>query len=340
MDSRRSPGIITSIQLLRILAAVAVVIVHAEPAFKIGPSGVDVFFVISGFIILISSRDLFGKKGAWRMFLKNRIIRIVPLYWVATGITIILLISIGNVVPSLERVVSSLFFIPYCDPCGPVATVEYLPVLSVGWTLNCEMFFYAVFAAVLALPIRIASIAIAIIMFALVLSPTSETLSAFSFYWSKPLLFEFLFGIIIAWAYSLNFRLPIAAGIFSASAGLATIYLNRETGNSAAEFHRLLVWGIPAALIVASAALTRWPSLGITVAKATRYLGAASYAVYLFHPLVIMLAAPLPIWAKVAIAIAAGVAIHTLEKLTHLSIRLKRVTVDENDADRIVYRAR
>lgn len=321
MDNRRSTGIITSIQLLRILAAVAVVIVHAEPAFKAGPSGVDIFFVISGFIILLSSRSLFGKKGGWRTFVKNRIVRIVPLYWVATSIMITLLISIGGYVPTLQRVFSSLFFIPYCDPCGPVATVEYLPVLSVGWTLNCEMFFYALFAVAIVLPLRMAVVAIAVAIFALPLTPASETISAFSFYWSNPLLLEFLFGFVVAWMYSFNFRLPAVVGIISVGVGLATIYFNRETGNSPDGFHRLLVWGLPAALVVVSAAFTRWPSFGMTTAKVTKYLGAASYAVYLFHPIVIMLTTALPLWAKIAAAVIVGVTIHAMERLVHRAIR-------------------
>lgn len=324
MDSRRSTGIITSIQLLRILAAVAVVIVHAEPSFKVGPSGVDIFFVISGFVILVSSRHLFGTKGGWRTFLKNRIIRVVPLYWVATAVTIALLFAIGGYVPSLERILSSLFFIPYSDP---TAVDKNLPVLSVGWTLNCEMFFYAIFAAAAALPIRKATAAIVISICALVFIPTSESFPTLSLYWSSPMLFEFIFGIVIAWIYLLGFRLPPIAGAFVAAAGLATIYLNRDVGSSPDMFHRLLVWGAPAALIVASAAITRWPSLGAMSVKATQYLGAASYAVYLFHPLVIMVTEPLPLWAKVAVSISAGAAIHAMEKLVRRSIRGRHTTL-------------
>lgn len=336
MDSRRSTGIITSIQLLRILAAVAVVIVHAEPTFKAGPSGVDVFFVISGFVIMVSSRDLFGAKGGWRTFLKNRIIRVVPLYWVATGVTIALMISINGHGPSLEAIFSSLFFIPHCNPCGPVATVSYLPVLSVGWTLNCEMFFYAIFAAAVALPMRMASVAILITLCGLVFFvPASESFPALPIYWSSPMLLEFAFGIVIAWVYLSGFRLPIAACTFAIITGLAMIYFNRETGNSPDIFHRLLIWGLPAAAIIAGAALTNWPSFGAIATKITRYLGAASYAVYLSHPIVIMLTDSLPMAAKITIAVAVGVAIHTAEKLILRSIR-ERVTVDEYHADGVV----
>jgi peptidoglycan/LPS O-acetylase OafA/YrhL len=89
-------------------------------------SGVDLFFVISGFIMVYTCWAKFGETGATAMFLRRRIIRIVPLYWMATALAIVILISHGQGM-SLSWVTESFLFYPF--------SAQH-PVLSVGWTLN------------------------------------------------------------------------------------------------------------------------------------------------------------------------------------------------------------
>ena len=144
-----------NIQYLRGVAALMVVLFHVLdssgrlgeavvlPAFPAGEAGVDLFFVISGFIIWHTSRDPGLTPGR---FMTKRIKRVVPLYWFFT----LAMAAIVIVAPSLLRttvfepmhVIASLAFVPYLHP----TLHAYNPLVFVGWTLNYEMAFYVAFA--------------------------------------------------------------------------------------------------------------------------------------------------------------------------------------------------
>ena len=112
---------------------------HTGRATILGQAGVDVFFVISGFIMWMVTAEPVGPA----QFLWHRVVRIVPLYWIAT------LIMAAHRSSSVSDTVNSLLFWPYRD-----ANDELWPVLVQGWTLNFEMFFYLLFAAALIIPRR------------------------------------------------------------------------------------------------------------------------------------------------------------------------------------------
>jgi exopolysaccharide production protein ExoZ len=126
---------IKPIQYLRALAALSVVWYHANLEYGGTPfngAGVDVFFVISGFIMVYTT-----KSSAWE-FAKNRLIRVVPLYWLAT-VLLLALCALGlfhTIQVTPMRIIKSFLFIPYAGG----------PVLNPGWTLSYEMAFYAIFA--------------------------------------------------------------------------------------------------------------------------------------------------------------------------------------------------
>ena len=129
-----------SIQMMRGVAALSVVFMHID-MFHNGAFGVDLFFVISGFIMMYIT-EINAKH-----FLQKRAIRIIPLYWSA-----ILLMSIITIaVPSIFRTqefkfeffVKSMLFIPYFFTGQSGRTVSALH--EVGWTLICEVFFYVIF---------------------------------------------------------------------------------------------------------------------------------------------------------------------------------------------------
>jgi peptidoglycan/LPS O-acetylase OafA/YrhL len=149
---------IDAIQGLRALAALLVVVDHSitsmieigslDPrntsfAWMLGGMGVKIFFVISGFIMTITTHDDFASPTAGKKFLWKRLSRIAPLYWIITFIAAIKLAAVGRM-PHMGALVASLLFIPW-----PNGTGELRPVLYVGWTLNYEMFFYLLFAAAL-----------------------------------------------------------------------------------------------------------------------------------------------------------------------------------------------
>jgi len=150
----QSKAEIWSIQYLRAVAAVSVVAFHMLQGrwlFDLGKYGVDVFFVISGFIVVaITDR----RPVAPRQFFLDRLTRIVPLYWVATAM-VFFLGWFGAYSTSLESsfsaeyILKSLLFIP---AEAPYSRQEIWPLYYLGWTLNYEMFFYVVFASTLVLP--------------------------------------------------------------------------------------------------------------------------------------------------------------------------------------------
>ena len=122
-------------------------------AWAMGTIGVDVFFVISGFIMVHISWGNFGQPGAAADFLRKRIVRIVPLYWLATlaAFAFHKVSATHGANAGFSELLRSALFIPYRDEDG-----GWTPILPQGWTLDYEMFFYAIFAATIAFSRRVA----------------------------------------------------------------------------------------------------------------------------------------------------------------------------------------
>jgi len=137
---------IVAIQALRALAATAVVFAHfqmdlgrllnardALPDLTLGNAGVDLFFVISGFVMVYASEPMFGRAGGPLQFMTRRLIRIVPLYWLVTTLYLVMALAI----PAFEKsysvasVVASYLFIPWPRLDGIMQ-----PLVGQGWTLN------------------------------------------------------------------------------------------------------------------------------------------------------------------------------------------------------------
>jgi exopolysaccharide production protein ExoZ len=148
-ETATSAGQFISIQYLRGLAALSVLVTHSlqwplgELHFgllKTGRLGVEVFFIISGFIMTMIAGSGQFKAGE---FLVRRAFRIVPAYWAATFLVTILALAMPSqfrtTVPTFEGLIKSLLFIPSLEPKAPL--------LLLGWTLDFEAFFYIVFAS-------------------------------------------------------------------------------------------------------------------------------------------------------------------------------------------------
>jgi exopolysaccharide production protein ExoZ len=287
---------IVSIQVLRALAALAVLAYHVPielssrlglhdvvPRFLVGAAGVDLFFVISGFIMVYASESLFGRRDAPYVFFLRRLIRIVPLYWACTGFIVaywmIARVDFASIDISVGAIIGSFLFLPYPRPDGGM-----MPVIMLGWTLNHEMFFYAAFAGAIFLSRRrtvltIVTLFAAIVMLGQVFKPLPPTI----IFWSDPIIIEFCFGMLIATAYREGVRLPlvaatglILAGTFGyVASGLWSGYVES----------RVIEWGMPATAIVAGSVLSNeLPSLG-RLERAFAFLGDASYSIYLVHPI-------------------------------------------------------
>ncbi|MEJ1936292.1 acyltransferase, partial [Nostoc sp. NIES-2111] len=283
---------IASIQYLRAAAALAVVIHHVAFQLRIplevAAAGVDVFFVISGFIMV--SMTLRADTEPLR-FLWQRIARIAPLYWIITlGIAAPAILypqSIRDLGPDLERLVLSLLFIPHLSEHG-----DPYPLLIPGWTLNYEMFFYILVAAGLHLPRRIrvptllATLVVLVLAGAL-LRPEAVALQA----WTSPLLLEFAAGGVLGLLWARR-RLPLrTTGVLLLGGGLAAFAL-LEILELHFEPWRFALWGVPAVMVVLGA-LSLEPASEPPPLKSLGLVGDASYSIYLLHPLVVMFAVSL-----------------------------------------------
>ena len=295
MRLRRGSGyrwqtdLIRSIQYLRAVAALTVVWVHAryvipgigeqlgEPYF--GGSGVDLFFVISGFIMVVTTArdDLTPQK-----FFLLRVIRVVPLYWVAT-LALVACEAAGGCAPfeTSSRdpyppmaIAKSLLFVPFSwlgDAKG------LWPILANGWTLNYEMFFYALFALSLAAPRRVRLPALGLTLGSLVVigrvfGPFATPLASF---YSSPLLLEFVAGMILAhgwlrdgWRSGLPLSLFVIVFGFYCMGSLHS---------------RPIIMG--GAFLVVSGCLN--PRICAIQNRPLLELGNASYSIYLIHQFVL-----------------------------------------------------
>jgi exopolysaccharide production protein ExoZ len=275
-------GSFQSIQALRGIAAVMVTIFHAglrfdqsETTFRIGNAGVDIFFIISGFVMwTVAAR----RPGGPFAFLRRRFVRLVPLYWFWTAALIaawaVLPSAFPRMHPTVGHVALSLAFLPHMSPDSGRIT----PVLGQGWTLNFEVFFYVLFAAALIFPSRARFGFMAAILLLLPLArhivevPAAALLS--------PLLVEFFGGIILARLVIGGLR-PDALRCWSCVAvGVVLLIFAAPAADD--DLARLFQYGVPAFLIVGGAVGAELNG-SLSVGKLLRGIGDASYSIYLTH---------------------------------------------------------
>ena len=163
-------------------------------AWSLGSAGVIVFFVISGFIMVHISWESFGERAGSVDFLRRRIIRIVPLYWLATLTAFVshkVWVTHGAHAGWMD-LVYSLTFIPYSS-----GEDGWYPILPAGWTLNYEMMFYVVFALGLTLPRKLALPAVGAGLGALIIVGPYVANGAVV-YLASPIVLWFLLGMGLA----------------------------------------------------------------------------------------------------------------------------------------------
>jgi exopolysaccharide production protein ExoZ len=317
-----------SIQYLRALAALAVVVFHAGERsglhFTIGAAGVDVFFVVSGFIMMAISDSRPTAPGS---FLRNRFLRIAPSYWAATAVMVAgaMIGLFPNLQLSVAHTLASFLFIPMRSPNNDALW----PVLVQGWTLNYEIFFYIVFAATLMARQSLRLVLLAAVfglltLYGMLVRPENPLLS----FYTAPVILEFVAGAAIAKLWARGTLPPAGLGIIMvvvALAGFATIQILRmEFGPwSCGPLAVILVIG--ALSVETRGRLPRLPALA--------YLGDSSYSIYLWHTFAISVAlkaaAALPptllLCACVIVGAIAGIlAYEGLERPLQFLLRGKR----------------
>ena len=266
----------SNLQGLRAVAALGVVIFHfgLMPAiaipFGVGAAGVDIFFVLSGFIIAHSSTR------SPRHFVPHRLIRVIPAYWIATLFAVMFTLPNMDLAGAFDWLVQSLFYLPH--PAGRP------PLIFVAWTLVYELAFYALYWLALRAGTRHAPfIAIALLLALALIHPPGVP-------GPWPLMVEFAMGIgifLLADRVALSRLAPGWVGLLLAAAGFALLAI--VPGYRPEDYQslvRVLYSGVPAACIVLGLVAAEYCGIALR-SRLVLLLGAASYAIYLLHPIVV-----------------------------------------------------
>lgn len=331
------PPIFEGVQALRFAAALLVVITHStfyaherldESFFvwKGGSAGVDIFFIISGFVMMITAEP-FQTTGGWKYFAMRRLVRIVPMYWIATTLKVATMIALPATVLHAALTPWSTFasylFLPTRNPGGSVE-----PLLGVGWTLTFEMAFYAVFALGLLLRQNVLIFASTI----MIIVASGHAIRGdgdwptWAVYFDQIVLY-FVVGMAIGKIALLpNARRYLLLALAVAVAVVAVSALTPEgiSWSRNALSRKGIIAGIFIAVILAEPFVQRLkkrPALNRLVWLPTRYMGDASYSLYLFHSMIapavpvalgiIGVASPyLSVFGSVSVSIAAAAIIY------------------------------
>lgn len=310
-SERGAPAVLHNAQILRFIAAFMVLFGHiqheaTEALFMQGrdyhpwsvvflPGGVDIFFVLSGFIMLHLGHASFGQPAqAWR-FMVRRVVRVAPMYWLFTSLMLLALLIFPAHVAHKDiewsHALASYVFLPWENAHG-----KYYPVLILGWTLNFEMFFYAVMSLSMAFPRRVGLALLVGVLAVLGVGGAFKVewpicLSPMNFWWN-PIVLEFLMGVGIAALRLRGVRLTALQAWSLVAVALCWMVGSHQWGLTGTHWLARPWWmGLPAALLVLSAvclpetgalpAWKRWLSRG----------GDWSFAIYLSHPFSLTIAA-------------------------------------------------
>jgi len=268
------PQKLDNVQYLRAFAAINVVLFHIIGHTHIdqkyttvflklltgwGQNGVDLFFVISGFI-MIYIQNLKARTPV--SFILERIRRIVPIYWLFNFVMVALVLifpsSFNTTKFNVSWILTSLFFVS-----GYAGFIN--PFLLPGWTLEVEMLFYALFFISLFLK----KLRLQVLVMLMLIVGASVILQSY-------IMLEFALGILIGTLYThrkLNYKIAISCLIIGSVSLLATI-----SHSELVVSYRFIFWGLPSSLIL----------IGLLYIKQIKnrfwgLLGDASYSIYLIQ---------------------------------------------------------
>ena len=247
--------------------------------------GVDIFFIISGFIIFTVGDSYFGKAHATSKFLLRRVARVVPSYWIFTTLMLLsILVAKDNIHHShftLADVATSYGFYPHINAYG-----TFYPVLSLGWTLNFEMFFYVLFAVALGLGRRWGMVGLALTLSVCGIIGMVGNIVPMPFaFWCDSIVLEFAMGMALAYFYRNGVRIPKSIAVFACLGALMAVGLAMHLKFDITALKFRAIWmGIPALTICASLVLIETKSTPGPIMRALIFGGNISFAIYLSHP--------------------------------------------------------
>lgn len=267
-----------ALQYLRAIAALAVVYSHTviqvegyqQFLAQAGSFGVDIFFVISGFIMIYIAKPDTQPVA----FFIARVRRVVPLYWFFTLLMAAILIAMPSVFKATvfrwDTFLQSLAFIPHWSTAHEG---HVWPIVAPGWSLVFEMYFYLVFAASLLLAerFRILFIGLFITVVFFIATSLNNGESAAAQFFSESMVFEFILGMLLAVAWKRGFRLPSPTAWCLLLLGSSLLFLSLPVP-------RIVEYGVPSLLIVTACLFIRVKEYSWAV-----LVGDASYALYLSH---------------------------------------------------------
>jgi exopolysaccharide production protein ExoZ len=295
---------IENIQGLRGIAILLVILIHLmamdkkfghgerilSDFFIIGASGVDLFFVISGFVLAATSREVFQRPAPILHFFYNRLSRIYPLYWIYCAMTLAVFFMRPEWVPAIREnrtsIMESLLLLPQ----------DGLPFLPIAWALVHVIYFYCVFTVLLmAHEKRLTSL----LMFWALLITFGNLLYQYGFFSqstpiikliTSPLTIEFIAGSLLAKLIqrgmkSLGGTVMIVGAVLLLT-GYGLFYF-LAPGTAPKNWLRVAIFGVPCILMVYGA-VTMELSSNIVFPRLVRFLGDASYSTFLSHAIVLL----------------------------------------------------
>ncbi|MEL7108771.1 MAG: acyltransferase [Pseudomonadota bacterium] len=306
-----------SIQALRAVAATLVLLCHLfaidqQTAKRTAPMtsfwengayGVDLFFVISGFVIVWVGAE---RRQAWRSaanFIAARVVRIYPTWWLFAGLMAIALWLTGGVPWNVERMADWGMHGPsHLWHSFLLLPQAHHPVLGVGWTLVHEMYFYVVFAALICfVPIKRRPLALWFWTALVLLGALCGFADEFAKDWIAlvfyPMTLEFCAGAFVAYLIKSGFMRYGRICFWLGSLGFVAVFFGADQAIGALfgldlqilhVWQRTLTYGVCAAVLVYGAvALELSAPREMPIPTSLVRLGDWSYALYLCHPLVI-----------------------------------------------------
>jgi exopolysaccharide production protein ExoZ len=293
-----------NIQVLRACAALMLVVYHCgietarlaaatggNALYTVDPwgAGVPIFFAISGFIMVVTSAEEFGSPATAIEFMRRRIVRIAPLYWLVTTVAL----AAALLAPNLTKappgdhhyIIASYLFWPAMNLSGYVR-----PLAAPGWTLNLEMLFYAVFTVALLFRRGVGLFLLFASLGLLVIARVSGMLPGVALnFWGDPIVLGFLSGAGVGIVFNRGWRLSGLSALVLAMIGFTVIFLRWIPDGEETALAVRLAEAAPAALILTAFALGPqlddsrrlwWPAL---------LIGDASYSLYLVHEFLLRL---------------------------------------------------